>query len=76
VKELIAFVVRNLVDEPDAVSVREVAGDRAEVYEVRVAPPDRGKLIGKHGRTIRSLRSLVGVRASREGKRAQVEVLD
>lgn len=74
--ELIDFMVRNLVDEPEAVSIQEVAGDRAEVYEIRVSPGDRGKLIGKHGRTIRSIRALAGVRAMREGKRAQVEVLD
>lgn len=74
--ELIGFIVRNLVDEPDAVNIREVAGDKTEIYEVRVSPPDRGKLIGKHGRTVRALRSLVGVRASREGKRVLVEVLD
>jgi len=76
VNELIDFMVRNLVDEPEAVSIQEVAGDRAEVYEIRVSPGDRGKLIGKHGRTIRSIRALAGVRAMREGKRAQVEVLD
>ena len=51
-------------------------GDKAVVYEVRVAPEDRGKLIGKQGRTIRSVRSLIGAAASRRGKRVAVEVLD
>jgi predicted RNA-binding protein YlqC (UPF0109 family) len=75
-KELITFIVRNLVEAPDRVEVREVAGDRAQVYEVSVDPADQGKLIGKNGRTIRSVRSLVNAAASRQGKRVMVEVID
>jgi predicted RNA-binding protein YlqC (UPF0109 family) len=75
-QELIAFMVRGLVENSGSVQVREVAGDKALVYEVRVAPEDRGKLIGKQGRTIRSVRSLAGAAASRRGKRVAVEVLD
>jgi predicted RNA-binding protein YlqC (UPF0109 family) len=75
-KELISFIVKNLVEHADRVEVREVAGDRTQVYEVTVAPSDQGKLIGKNGRTIRSVRSLVNVAASRQGKRAMVEVID
>ncbi len=75
-RELITFIVRNLVESPDAVEVREVAGDKAQVYEVKVAAADLGKVIGKQGRTIRSMRVLVSAAASREGKRATVEVVD
>lgn len=74
-KELIAYIVRNLVENPDAVDVREVAGDKAQVYEVKVDAADLGKVIGKQGRTIRSVRTLVSAAASREGKRATVEVV-
>ena len=75
-KELIAYIVRNLVEKPDAVDVREVAGDKAQVYEVRVDAADLGKVIGKQGRTIRSVRTLVSAAASRDGKRTTVEVVD
>ena len=75
-KDLVTFIVRNLVESPDAVEVREVAGDKAQVYEVKVNEADLGKVIGKQGRTIRSVRALVSAAASREGKRATVEVVD
>jgi uncharacterized protein len=76
VKELVRFVAGNLVDDPDGVVVREVAGDKSSVIEVRVAADDRGKVIGKDGRTIRALRALVNAAASRTRKRFSVEVLD
>jgi hypothetical protein len=76
VKDLVTYIVRNLVESPDAVEVREVAGDKAQVYEVKVDEADLGKVIGKQGRTIRSVRALVSAAASREGKRATVEVVD
>ena len=75
-RELISYVVRNLVDDPGSVRVREVTGEMAHVFEVRVARDDQGKLIGKQGRTIQSLRSLVNAAGARAGKRAMVEVLD
>lgn len=75
-RDLITYIVENLVDDPESVRVREVAGAKAQVYEVAVAGSDRGKLIGKQGRTIRSVRSLVSAAASRAGKRAMLEVLD
>lgn len=75
-KDLVTYIVRNLVESPDAVEVREVAGDKAQVYEVKVDEADLGKVIGKQGRTIRSVRALVSAAASREGKRATVEVVD
>ncbi len=75
-KDLVTFIVRNLVESPDAVEVREVVGDKAQVYEVKVDEADLGKVIGKQGRTIRSVRALVSAAASREGKRATVEVVD
>jgi uncharacterized protein len=75
-KELITYIVQNLVERPDSVVVNEVAGDKAQLYEVRVDHNDLGKVIGKQGRTIRSVRALVNAAASRTGKRATVEVVD
>ncbi len=75
-KDLIAYMVRNLVDDPDSVVIREVAGDKAQVYEVKVRSEDLGKVIGKHGRTIRSVRTLVAAAANRSGKRVMVEVVE
>jgi hypothetical protein len=75
-KDLIAYMVRNLVDHPESVEIREVAGDKAQVYEVKVSSEDLGKVIGKHGRTIRSVRTLVAAAANRSGKRVMVEVVE
>ncbi len=75
-RDLVTYLARNLVEKPDDVQVREVAGERAQVYEIRVAGSDLGKLIGKQGRTIRSVRALVSAAATRQGKRALVEVVD
>ena len=75
-KDLIEYVVRFLVDNPDDVDVREVAGSRTTVYELRVAPGDLGKVIGKHGRTIRAIRTLLSAAATKENKRAVLEILE
>ena len=75
-KELIAYMARNLVAESGRVDVREVQGDQADVYELAVAPSDKGQVIGKQGRTIRALRALVNAAAVRQGKRAVLDVVD
>jgi predicted RNA-binding protein YlqC (UPF0109 family) len=75
-KGLVLFLIEGLIDAPDAARVREVGGERGQVVEVSVAPGDRGRLIGKEGRTIRAIRSLVSAAASRDGRRVMVEVLD
>ena len=75
-RDLVTFIVENLVDEPQRVHIQEEARDRIEILEIKVADPDQGRLIGKQGRTIRSIRSLVNATASRMGKKATVEVLD
>ena len=75
-KELVEFIVRSLVSEPDQVQVREVEGERTTVYELRVAPGDLGKVIGKQGRTARSIRTVLSAAATRAGKRAVLEILE
>ena len=75
-KDLIVYLVENLVERPEVVVVREAAGEKAEVYEISVDPADQGRLIGKNGKTIRSVRAVVSAAAARQGKRALVEVLE
>jgi predicted RNA-binding protein YlqC (UPF0109 family) len=73
-RELIEFVARSLVDEPAAVEVRERQTDGALVFELYVAGPDVGKVIGKHGRTAHALRLLLAASAQRQGTKAVLEI--
>uniref|UniRef100_A0A7V3YFB9 RNA-binding protein KhpA n=1 Tax=Candidatus Caldatribacterium californiense TaxID=1454726 RepID=A0A7V3YFB9_9BACT len=75
-KELLEFLVRSLVDEPEKVSVAEVKGEKSVVYEVRVAPSDTGKIIGKQGRVARALRTIVKAASAKRGTKAVVEILE
>ena len=59
-KELLDLIAKSLVDNPSAVSVTEVEGEQTTVLELRVAPEDLGKVIGKQGRTARSIRTILG----------------
>ncbi|HOP08307.1 MAG TPA: KH domain-containing protein [candidate division Zixibacteria bacterium] len=75
-KEFIELIVKYLVDNPDQVDVKEVEGSRTTVYELRVAQPDLGKVIGKQGQTAKSIRTLLAAAAARQGKRAVLEILE
>lgn len=74
-RELIEYVARALVDEPEAVHVEERQGG-ATVYELSVAPGDVGKVIGRQGRTAKALRTLIAARAEIDGTEATLEILD
>ncbi|WP_437617683.1 KH domain-containing protein [Sorangium sp. So ce1151] len=74
--DLVALVARALVDHPDRVVVREVAGDRFPRIELTVAREDIGKVIGKDGRTAQSIRTLLSAAASKSGRRAHLDILD
>jgi len=74
-KDLIEFVAQNLVSKPEEVKVEGVEGGRQTVIELTVARADMGKVIGKQGRTARALRSLLKVAATKQGKRAILEIL-
>lgn len=74
-KQMIEFLVRELVDQPDEVSVSEVPGDEATTYEVRVAPDDLGKVIGKQGRIANALRTIAKAAAMKEKKKVYVEIV-
>lgn len=75
-EELLSFVARSLVDEPEDVRVTVVDGDRATVYELQVAEDDLGKVIGKDGRTARAIRTLLAATSARLRRRAILEILE
>ena len=74
--ELLAYLARELVDDPDAVRVESDERDGALVLVLHVAPHDVGKVIGRQGRIVRALRTLVRASAVREGRRVLVEIAD
>jgi predicted RNA-binding protein YlqC (UPF0109 family) len=74
--ELLAYLARELVDDPDAVRVDAEERDGALVLRLHVAPDDVGKVIGRGGRIVRALRTVVRASAAREGRRVLVEVVD
>ena len=75
-RELVAFLARELVDDPDAVEVTESIDDRGSRYTLRVAPDDMGKVIGKGGRTAKAIRAVVRAAATRQGTSAYVDIAD
>jgi predicted RNA-binding protein YlqC (UPF0109 family) len=76
VAELLAYLARELVDDPEAVRVEEEERDGALDLVLHVAPDDVGKVIGRQGRIARALRTLVRASAVREGRRVLVEIAD
>jgi predicted RNA-binding protein YlqC (UPF0109 family) len=76
VAQLLDYLARHLVDEPDAVQVEEVEEDDALVLRLRVAPDDVGKVIGRQGRIARALRTLVRAGGAHEGRRVVLEIVD
>jgi hypothetical protein len=75
-KAFIEYVVKALVDYPEQVDIREVDGERVVVFEIRLNQSDVGKVIGKSGRTITAIRTLLTSAAAKQGKRAMVEIIE
>ena len=75
-REVIEWVASHLVDDPTAVEVTEARGERSTTYEVRVAPDDMGKVIGRGGRTARAIRALAKAFGPRLGENAFVRIVD
>ena len=75
-KQLIEDIAKALVDSPEQVVVREVAGEQATLLELRVAPGDLGKVIGKQGRTARSIRTLLGAAGMKLNRRFTLDILE
>jgi hypothetical protein len=76
IKELVEEIAKALVDIPDQVQVREVQGEQVTVLELRVAPGDLGKVIGKQGRTARSVRTILGAAGMKLNRRFTLEILE
>jgi len=74
-KEFIEYVARCLVDNRDAIEVRETDSASLIIYELKVAPEDKGRIIGRQGQVVNAIRTLLRVMAAKEGKRATLEIL-
>lgn len=75
-KELVQFLAEHLVNNPTAVDVRETQGETASVLELRVAKEDLGRIIGKQGRTAKSIRTILNAVASRTNRRVVLEIIE
>jgi uncharacterized protein len=75
-KELIDYMARALVDNPDQVEVSEIEGEQTSVIELRVAKEDLGKVIGKQGRTARAMRTILSAASTKIRKRAVLEIIE
>ncbi|MFQ6672217.1 MAG: KH domain-containing protein [Candidatus Tectimicrobiota bacterium] len=75
-KQLITDIAKALVDHPELVQVQEVEGEKTTVLELRVAPEDLGKVIGRQGRTARAMRTILSASATKLRKRAVLEILE
>jgi predicted RNA-binding protein YlqC (UPF0109 family) len=74
-KELVEFIAKSLVDDPSQVYVSEIEGESSVILELRVGPEDMGRVIGKGGRTVNAMRTLVRVLAAKQGKRVTLEIV-
>ena len=75
-RDLIEYIAKSLVDDPSAVAVAVVEGDKSTILELRVAADDIGKVIGKHGRIAKAMRTILSASASAADKRVSLEILD
>ena len=75
-KDLLTYIAKSLVENPDAVSVNEVAKEDGIVLELRVAPEDMGKVIGKHGRIAKEIRTVIKAAALKDNIKVSVDILD
>jgi len=75
-KELIIYIAKSLVDQPEEVEVEEIAGERTVMYELKVSKKDIGKIIGKGGKTAKAIRTIVTAASMKIGKRAILEILE
>jgi len=75
-KELVRFLAQQLVNNPDAVEVTETRNDSATLLELRVAKEDLGRVIGKEGRTVKSIRTILNAAAARSNCRVNLEIVE
>jgi predicted RNA-binding protein YlqC (UPF0109 family) len=75
-RELVLYVARSLVDEPDEVEVNMIEGEKSTILELKVAAADVGKVIGKQGRIAKAIRTILNASSTKTGKRVVLEILD
>ena len=75
-KELVQFLAKSLVNNPDAVEVKQTEGETASVLELKVAKEDLGRIIGKQGRTAKSIRTILNAAASRTNRKVVLEIVE
>ncbi len=75
-KELVEYMVKSLVDNPNDVELHEVEGEKSTILELKVKKEDIGKVIGKHGRIARAIRTILNASATKLGKKVVLEILD
>ena len=75
-KELLLYMAKNLVDDPEAVTVKEITDEEGTVLELHVASADMGKVIGRQGRIAKEIRTIVKTVAQRSGEKVTVEIVD
>jgi uncharacterized protein len=75
-KDLVEYIVKSLVDKPELVELNEIEGNKSTILELKVAEGDIGKVIGKHGRIARSIRTILSATRGGENRRTVLEILD
>ena len=75
-KELVELIAKSLVDNPDKVQVSQLEGEQSSILELKVAPEDLGKVIGKQGRTARAIRTLLGAAGMKLKRRFNLEIIE
>ena len=74
-KEFLLHIIRELVDEPDQVEINVVEGEKSTIFELKVAPSDTGKVIGKNGRIAKAIRTILNAAIAKSGKRITLDIL-
>ncbi|MCL2878733.1 MAG: KH domain-containing protein [Treponema sp.] len=75
-KDLVEYIVKSLVDDPSQVQINIVEGEKSTILELRVASDDIGKVIGKHGRIAKAIRTVLQAATAKSGKHTNLEILD
>ena len=75
-KELVELIIKGIVDNPDKVEINEIIGEKTSIFEVRVDSNDIGKVIGRQGRNIKSIRTVLNAAAQKDDKRVVIEIVE
>lgn len=75
-KDLVEYIAKTLVDDPSEVVVNQIEGEKSTILELRVSADDLGKVIGRHGRIAKAIRTVLSASSTKTGKRVVLEILD